>query len=197
MVSAEVLEKARADKRFSYKDSAQKPQGMGFWDMVGRWINTLLSAASRPAARPLVYAALALLVGWIVLKLLGMESSAVLQKKPPQASMGLYMPADITALDYHDAARQARARGDLRLATRFLFLHALQRLAQANVVVYRPEKTNHAYLQEIEPALQPLFSPMVDAFEQAWYGHETPAVAHFDRLDTLFTSLEDALQHGG
>ncbi len=193
-VSPAALDALRAEKAFVYRDAAEKVEGTSLWDALMRYLNSLLSVASSPVGRPLVYFLLGLLVLWGILKLLRIEPSAAFRRAAAQVRGTGGMPDDLSALDYRAEAQRARSRGDFRLAMRYLFLHVLQRLDEAGRIAYRPEKTNRAYLREMG-ALRADVEPFVYAFEVAWYGHVDPSPARFDELERAFARVDETLRH--
>ncbi len=73
-------------------------------------------------------------------------------------------------------AHQLAASGDLRLSMRAFYLASLSHLAARNFLSLEKAKSNQDYLAELRrrshavPAMLPLFSETVAAFECVWYG---------------------------
>ena len=195
-VPERVLEEARADGSFAYEEVAQAPGGEGVWATILRALDRLFQAATHQNARLLHYALLVVLVLWIVVMIVRMEPRGAFRRAPAQVAVGGGMPGDIRTRDYLREAQQARREGAMRLAVRYLFLHVLQRLADAGQVVYRPEKTNRAYEREVAVRLRPGFTAFVRAFEAAWYGGTTPTGEDLDALESAFVAFEQQLRGG-
>jgi hypothetical protein len=70
---------------------------------------------------------------------------------------------DVERADFGLLTEAAAARGDYRTAVRYCYLHALQRLAGAGLLTWRPGKTNHEYEREL---LSGPGSSMASAFEE-------------------------------
>ncbi len=195
-VSQAVLDTARADGAFVYRDEAVAPEGETLWQWLVRKINEALNVALNPNARPIHYGLFALLVVWLVVLIARMEPRSALGRAAARVPLASAMPETLGAHDYLALARAAREKGDARLAARFLFLHVLQRLGDAGRIAYRPEKTNRQYVQEVGGALRPLFVPFVRAFEQAWYGGVAPTEAGLDRLESALAPFENEVAGG-
>ncbi len=193
---ADVMEQARAEAAFRYREEARAPEGESLWSRVLRALDTLFNAATHPNARPFHYALLVAFVLWLVVRVARMEPGGAFRRAPARVDVGGAMPDRLGRRDYLAEARQARAGGDLRLSVRFLFLHVLQRLADAGRITYRPEKTNRAYLAEAGPQLRPLLAPFALAFEQAWYGGLTPGPSDVDRLEATLAEFDAHLRPG-
>ena len=86
-------------------------------------------------------------------------------------------------LSYDKLISEAREKKNFRLATRYLYLKALQSLVQAGVVHFAPEKTNDMYVKELEgKSYQADFASLTRSYEYVWYGR-------FEINENIFTRL--------
>lgn len=92
-------------------------------------------------------------------------------------------------LDYDVLVRQSYRLEDYRMATRYLFLKTLRSLAEKSMINYDASKTNKKYLQEIPPALQPVFTSLLLSYERIWYGHSAIPQDAYQKLENRFTSF--------
>lgn len=83
-------------------------------------------------------------------------------------------------------------RKEYRIATRLLFLDALQLMASHGYLHLMPEKTNHQYLNEIEDeGRKAAFAICLMHYEFTWYGEFQPNENQFRFIEQSFTTLRD------
>jgi hypothetical protein len=81
-------------------------------------------------------------------------------------------------------------RKEYRLATRLLFLDALQQLAGNGHLHLMQEKTNYQYLNEIQDeGRKAAFATCLMHFEYTWYGEFVPNEKQFDAIHQSFVVL--------
>ncbi len=83
-----------------------------------------------------------------------------------------------TASEAFDQASALARDGDYRAAVRSLYLSALLWLDEQNLLRYDRALTNREYLERAQrnPALLARLTPVIETFDQVWYGH-TPVDA--------------------
>lgn len=87
--------------------------------------------------------------------------------------------------------KQALQSGDYKLAIRFYYLLIIKELSIKNIIEWKRDKTNHAYLAELRQNHNDLFEPfkqMTLAFERVWYGgkHTPFGANHYAQLAPRF-----------
>jgi hypothetical protein len=98
-------------------------------------------------------------------------------------------PDQLPEDEWFALAASMRARGELRLALRAMFLGMLARLAREGWIVPHPGKSNRDYQRELArrgPAEEPLLRAVQDnvlLFEGAWYGEHAAEDALFSRFE--------------
>jgi hypothetical protein len=148
------------------------------WEEFNRWLDRLLAR--------LLFAdeARALGVDWVVLILGGLVLAGVacffwrnartllIQEEALAEAL-----AESNQVSAASAAKQARARAsqsDYRQAMRYMYLAALLTLDERGILRYEKTLTNREALRRAEqsasPHLAQTLSPVVDTFEQVWYG---------------------------
>lgn len=98
----------------------------------------------------------------------------------------------VTAADLRHWAAEARAKGDSRLAVRYLYQACLVNLHTAKVISLRPHATNWEYLRQARALPSEgysSFSQLTRLFERIWYGDEPATDEDFARGDALLTTL--------
>ncbi len=85
--------------------------------------------------------------------------------------------------------------GDYRQAVRQLYLSALFRLEEHGLVQYDRSLTNQEMLQHIveRQEVHDILKPVVDTFDNTWYGIHEPDPATFNRFQHQIESLENSL----
>ncbi len=95
-------------------------------------------------------------------------------------------------------AEEWRAKGDLRMALRALYLAGLRFLSARHLVSIHRAKTGRDYRRELErnsrldprvlPNISPAFAENVTSFERGWYGRHAVGAAE---VDTFLVRLEE------
>ena len=115
------------------------------------------------------YVILAALVGLTVWLLAKAQVLGFLFPKKAEALPLDYdmLTEDIHVIDFAGSIEQAIEARNFRLAVRLLYLQTLKRLTDAGRIVWKPDKTNRQYVQEMKNAD---FEQLTTQFEYVWYG---------------------------
>jgi len=102
------------------------------------------------------------------------------------------MPPSATAA--RSAAYRLADAGSYREAVRHLYLSALLRLHERNRLTYHPSDTNREVLTAVreQPQLHQQLQPVVETFDDVWYGIHEPDRTAFDNYVTAIEKLEEA-----
>jgi hypothetical protein len=85
---------------------------------------------------------------------------------------------------------KAKNGQNFRLATRYLYLQLLQKLAAANAIQFAADKTNTEYLRELTgKSYKQEVSVLTLNYEYVWYGEFAIDAAAFSRLEARFKNL--------
>jgi uncharacterized protein DUF4129 len=163
-----------------FKEPATDPDAgrwwRDFWDWVGRVLEALLrpiGTAARPAGQTLGWVILAvgglLLAGVIGYLLLGLRRNMAAEARAADDDP----EAGLTARSALDQAGEIARSGDYRTAMRYLYLSALLWLDERDMLRYDRALTNREYLDRLRdnPTLRDRLKPVVETFDQVWYGH--------------------------
>ena len=72
---------------------------------------------------------------------------------------------------YNALIHEAESKNDFNLAIRYLYLQSLKRLADRELILFSPDKTNNSYVQELSGSIyQQEFASLTRNYEYAWYG---------------------------
>ncbi len=84
-------------------------------------------------------------------------------------------------------AQQAADRGEYRLAIRYQYVYLLRLLAEKQMIVLLPQKTNAQYLSEVKQRpFSEAFAKLTLQYEYVWYGGFTLTREQFDLIASGF-----------
>lgn len=90
-------------------------------------------------------------------------------------------------MDFEKLIREALEKKEYRYGVRLTFLYALKLLSDKQHVDWRPGKTNHDYLEELnEGELKTGFNELSFYFDYAWYGEFAVNENLFQRVQVIF-----------
>jgi hypothetical protein len=73
--------------------------------------------------------------------------------------------------DYEALKLKALNAGDYRMAVRYQYLNALQKLNNKSLLVFAPDKTNYQYVRELSgKPMGPAFARLTLEYEYVWFG---------------------------
>jgi len=147
--------------------------------LLGKWLYWLLIACAAGLVAFLLWATAGALIR--------RRRQRIAREAPSEPEKGEDALAAVPVERLLALAREARERGEFRLAVRYLFHALLRALHEAGVIRYEPRRANRDYLSSLEdkPPARELFAKALAMFEAKWYGmQETTAeeAAAFERL---------------
>ncbi len=174
-IDEDAITQYKSQKEFIYDDVA--PAKMSWWDRFWRWIWELISSVFRGAGfaggliKYVIIALLIVLVVFIVIKVIGLDLKLLTGKSkavevPYEESL-----ENIHEIDFDAQLEQAIDQGNYRLAVRLLYLRTLKHLTDRELIDWKLEKTNQAYVVELENEhYKNEFTSLTNQFEYIWYG---------------------------
>lgn len=171
-----------------------------FWRWLRSWLPTVETGENTPApVAPLFQwlgwaifgvgvALLVWLLSYWLQNLLGSFIGGVERRVAPDATA---LPE--TAAAARTAAHQLADGGSYREAVRHLYLAALLALHERNLLTYQPSDTNREVLAAVraQPRLHQQLQPVVETFDNVWYGVHEPDRAAFDQYAVAVEKLEE------
>ncbi|MCS6938511.1 MAG: DUF4129 domain-containing protein [Roseiflexaceae bacterium] len=161
----------------SDRSEPETPQWLiDFFDWLARLLETILRpveavppAATSVVAWGFILIGAALLLAVIVYLLINLRRGIV---HDARLAAGGDDPIPTAAEAFEQASALARD-GDYRAAVRSLYLSALLWLDEQNLLRYDRALTNREYLDRARsnPALLARLAPVIETFDQVWYGH--------------------------
>ena len=100
---------------------------------------------------------------------------------------------NIYAIDFDQEIAQAQRAGDHRRVIRLRYIYSLRKLADRQLIRWRPGKTNHDYQAELaNTALREPFQRLSYYYAYAWYGNFPADQAMAERVERLFRQIESS-----
>ncbi|WP_460503911.1 DUF4129 domain-containing protein, partial [Hymenobacter agri] len=169
------LRELQNDSNFRYEEPA--PESLGLWDRFWYWVRRLLERLLGTPGGRLTwkygwYAAIVAALVFAVLKLLKVDLTGAFGRSARRAGLDYdVLTEDIHGVDFPARLAEAEAAGNYRLAVRLGYLEALKHLSDQGLLLWEPNKTNHAYLHELPAGpLREAFRVATRQFEYVWYG---------------------------
>ncbi|MCC6186934.1 MAG: DUF4129 domain-containing protein [Chitinophagaceae bacterium] len=165
------------DSAFYYKDKVEAQAAAPKPNKQAKWLTDLFQKIfdffSSGIGLLLFYALILGIVVFLLYYIFRGDMGFLFAKKitkPKDTTDELLNTEDLLTTDWATLLQASDA--DKRMATRYLFIYALQLLHQQQVIDYRKDKTNHQYYLSIaNDELQQLFGQLMLRYEMAWYGH--------------------------
>jgi len=186
-----------ADKDFQYNRYKEPPKSLWerFWEWFWNKIETMLGTEGGSAAFKTVFILLAVLVlVFFIYKLTGMSKAGLFKRNTGDVSGYSITDEDIHSINFDQAIEQAVQNNNYRLAVRLLYLQSLKRLTDKNLINWQLNKTNIAYVQELQGSpYQSSFSNLTLQFESNWYGDMPIDVTEFNTVHQQFNQFNRQL----
>ncbi len=101
----------------------------------------------------------------------------------------------LATTDYNKLIAQATTAQNYRLAIRYHYLQALQKLSLKNAIQFAPEKTNYQYVTELtNKPYKNEFASLTLNYEYAWYGGFEVSESIFFAIQNNFKQFNSQLQ---
>ena len=180
-----------ADEEFNY--SVQRSKSESIWDRLWYWVyrNIAKMQANKFWGRFFEVFLWIFCIGAFVyagFKLTGMNSTALFSGDKKNEQLDYNLEEDnIYAINFSEAIQVAINERNFRLATRLLYLQSLRKLADAELISWRINKTNDVYLHELaSSSYHESFGFLTKAYEYAWYGEMAIDEALFKNINQQF-----------
>lgn len=134
------------------------------------------------------------LVLYIVIKAVGVQN--IFSKKSKETILPYdVLTENIHEIDYDKELQRLVSEGKYRLAVRLLYLRALKKLNDAEIIEWQPDKTNYNYLMEIsKPEIKSDFSRLTLQFDYIWYGDFPIDEQKFDPINQSFNQFNKQIK---
>jgi hypothetical protein len=139
----------------------------------------------------IVIAALLLLIIFLIVSIYKESSKEKILKKEVIEGANI---ENIENIDLESILNKAIAEGLFKLAIRIRYLILLRTLNRLNLVVWKRDKTNGNYLNEMygKKGFE-LFKRVTINFERIWYGEKDTDVTEYQKLTLLFEQVNNSV----
>ncbi len=184
-----------------FKYDTTPGEELSLWDRLLNWfwnyIDNLM--AGRVTGRLINLLFIILGAGalvFMILKLTGMDMMQIFTGKTSTAEIPYSESLEnIHEISFDDEIEKAIANRNFRLAVRLLYLNCLKKLSDAGAIQWKTDKTNLAYLQEIQnPEQQQKFGLLTRQFEYVWYGDFKVDQTDFQQISNSFQQFNPKLK---
>ena len=193
--SEESIREFKTDSDFSYGRSAKIK--LNILQRILRWILGLLSEyvdvpGDQPWLKTLFYVIIGAIIVYAILKLAGADISKIFYRASDRGNLAFeVIDEDIHQMDFEALIEEAISQKEYKKAIRLYYLYALKKLADRDLIQWKPGKTNHEYEQEIKSAeIRPSFGSLSYYFDYAWYGDFPVSQNMFDKVKAIFRDLK-------
>ncbi|MGQ7853758.1 DUF4129 domain-containing protein [Pedobacter sp. WC2501] len=187
----------KEQKEFQYDEIGQ--QQLSWWDKFWMWfwnlIGSLIQGATSNLISRYIFIGLGIaLILYIVIKTIGAEN--IFRKKSKETILPYdVITENIHEIDYEQELQRLVAERKFRLAVRLLYLRALKKLSDAEIINWQPDKTNYNYLMEItKPELRNDFSRLTLQFDYIWYGDFPIDEVKFEPINQSFNQFNNQIK---
>jgi len=187
----------KEQREFQYDEIGQ--QQLSWWDKFWMWFWNLIGSLIQGATSNLIsrYFFIGLgiaLILYIVIKTIGAEN--IFRKKSKETILPYdVITENIHEIDYEQELQRLVAERKFRLAVRLLYLRALKKLSDAEIINWQPDKTNYNYLMEItKPELRNDFSKLTLQFDYIWYGDFPIDEVKFEPINQSFNQFNNQIK---
>jgi hypothetical protein len=130
----------------------------------------------------------------IVLIVLKVDALRVLTGRTDSGVSKSVFHENIHAMDFDSLLQAALAKHDYRNAVRLVFLQSLKILADKQLIDWQAGKTNHDYLNEVQPPdVKKGLGQLSYYFDYAWYGGFSVSENQYSRVKSIFDSWRSTL----
>jgi len=195
-----ALKAYNKQSEFKYTEDESGPSLWSrFWRWFWHWLANLFSGTNGKKTGGLLslflvileYILIAAAVAAVVLfiiKMIGVDVSNIFRKKASPIIMSYTESIEnIHEIDFDTQIEKAVSLHNYRLAVRLLYLKCLKQLSDAALIQWQPEKSNSAYINELNNIDQRIdFKLLTRQFEYVWYGEFAIDNAIFKNINGAF-----------
>ncbi len=190
------VNKLKADPDLIYTQPPTVAESL--WDRFKRWINWLLSniifkATTTDLGIFIMYLLAAGAIIAVIMLLLKVNAFRVFYSSSDQGKQSYQVfHENIHEMDFDTLISEATERKAYRLATRLVFLYALKILSDKQLIDFKPGKTNHDYVEELQKGdLKTGLNELSFYFDYAWYGNFSINENQFQKVKQIFSFWKD------
>lgn len=188
---ADRLQELTDEKVFQYQEVAQNPET--FLDRLRRWLfSVLMDVLQHPWASVIIkvifFAIFGIVLAALINQLIGGHFSSAFTAKKPEDAFDLNMRSrSLFDRSYDTMLSEALDKRHYKDAVRILYIMALKDLSEKEMIVWKPDKTNHDYLAELaDHPSRKSFDQLTTFYEYIEYGDFQIQEAGYEKVYTIF-----------
>ena len=206
--SKSALDSLKAEKEFNYGPEDIKSASLSWWARLGKFLSYLLSNIwnflfGRIQRMPyggiilkygFLTVAVALLI-YFIIKAAGLDPFKLINGNSKKTGL-IYSESieNIHLIDFDAEIEKAVSKHNYRLAVRLMYLKCLKQLSDLNLIKWEINKTNAAYIYELEnPVQKQTFGILTRQFEYVWYGDFPIDQQAYGGINQLFQNFKKQL----
>ena len=192
--SEETIRRFQEDGDFDY--GIRRKATLSWWERFKYWLSQQFARLYHYTYFGTIYDILFYLfcfavLTFAILKLTGTSVTQLLFSNDRSPLANISEEENIYVIDFDQEIAQAQRKGDHRRVIRLRYIYALRKLADRQLIRWRPGKTNHDYQAELaSTALREPFQRLSYYYEYAWYGNFPADQTMAERVERLFRQIE-------
>jgi len=193
----QAISEYKDQKEFQYDEaeSRQLSAWQRFWIWFWKMANEIfIGAASNSVSKYFFIGLGIVIVVYLIIKMIGTRN--IFSKKAQETNLPYKIfNENIHEINYEQELQHFISDGKYRLAVRLLYLRALKKLNDADLIQWQPEKTNYNYIMEIsKPELKSDFSKLTLQFDYIWYGDFPIDMKEFEPINESFNQFNKQIK---
>ncbi|MGB3779838.1 MAG: DUF4129 domain-containing protein [Tunicatimonas sp.] len=192
--SEETIRRFQEDGDFDY--GIRRKATLSWWERFKYWLSQQFARLYHHTYFGTIYDILFYLfcfavLTFAILKLTGTSVTQLFFRKDSPRLTENPAEDNIYAIDFEKEIADAQRENNHRRVIRLRYIYALRKLADRQLIRWRPGKTNHDYQAELaDTALREPFQRLSYYYEYAWYGNFPADQAMAERVERLFRQIE-------
>ncbi|MGB3850096.1 MAG: DUF4129 domain-containing protein [Tunicatimonas sp.] len=192
--SEQALRSFREDGDFDY--GLRRRATLSWWQRFKYWLAQQFAKLFHHTYFGTIYDILFYLfcfavLTFAILKLTGTNARQLFFGSPRRQATESPAEDNIYTINFDQEIAEAQRQADYRRVIRLRYIYALRKLADRQLIRWRPGKTNHDYQAELSnTALHEPFRRLSYYYEYAWYGNFPADQAMAERVERLFQQIE-------
>jgi hypothetical protein len=184
----------RNDPDYQYK--AIKREGLTWWDRLRFAVMEVIArvlalATGTVLGRIILYVLCAALIIFFIIRFLNVDIKEAFYRTTQTKAKKLSADDEnIHEISFEERINEAYAKKDFRECVRLTFLYTLKKLADRQVISWKPGKTNDEYSRELnQHVARQSWQELRLYFDYAWYGHFDIDEKTYSEIQNVFADF--------
>ncbi len=190
----EKLEAYRRSGRFNYDDDPEYESNWlsKVWLIAKRWFNDMFGkTGGNILSQIFKWSVIVLGIGFLLYFLLQATGNSIIKKERKDKFLHLEtLDQSVSEQTLDQLLEAAIANGEHRAVIRLYFLKCLRKLDDNEEIVWRDNKTNYEYSNELKrDVLSAPFAELISIYEHVWYGEFDVNQSEYETYSAQFKSF--------